>query len=86
MYAQLGARGVLVVQTAVVGNTLLLLCPGVYFERTLRCATVPCIRVLEVVLHWTDDVADPQHAVSSDALRRLAGFTDSRGRKIKVGI
>ena len=36
------------------------------------------------MLHWTDDVSDPQHAVSSDALRRLESFTDARGRRLKV--
>lgn len=39
---------------------------------------------LQVVLHWTDDTADPQHAVSLDALRRLEGFKDARGRQLKV--
>lgn len=40
--------------------------------------------VLKVVLHWTDNIADPQYAVSSDALRRLEEFTDARGRRLKV--
>lgn len=38
----------------------------------------------QVVLHWTDDVADPQHAISSDALHRLENVVDARGRRIKV--
>lgn len=42
------------------------------------------LAVLKVVLHWTDDIADPQYAVSSDALRRLEGFQDARGRPLKV--
>ncbi len=42
------------------------------------------ITVLKVVLHWTDDVTDPQHAASLDALRRLEGFEDARGRPLKV--
>eukprot|EP00752_Nemacystus_decipiens_P012834 g11365.t1 len=42
------------------------------------------VRPGEVVLHWTDDITDPQHAVSSDALRRLEGFRDARGRRLKV--
>lgn len=47
---------------------------------------MPCVRIamLKVVLHWTDDVTDPQHAVSLDALRRLEGFEDARGRPLKV--
>jgi len=47
----------------------------------------PCVVRLtmrKVVLHWTDDVTDPQHAVSLDALRRLEGFEDARGRPLKV--
>lgn len=45
---------------------------------------LPSIAVFEVVLHWTDNLADPQYAVSSDALRRIEGFTDARGRQLKV--
>lgn len=37
-----------------------------------------------MVLHWTDDVDDDQHAISVDALNRLEKFTDSRGRRLKV--
>ena len=43
-----------------------------------------CIAMLKVLLHWTDDVTDPQHAVSLDALRRLEGFVDAKGRPLKV--
>eukprot|EP00903_Cladosiphon_okamuranus_P012776 g11942.t1 len=42
------------------------------------------VRPGEVVLHWTDDIADPQYAVSSDALQRLEDFQDARGRQLKV--
>lgn len=38
----------------------------------------------EVILHWTDDVRDPQHAISLDALHRLETTVDARGRKLKV--
>lgn len=48
------------------------------------CTAVCHDAVLKVILHWTDDVADPQYAVSSDALRRLEGFEDARGRRLKV--
>ncbi len=37
-----------------------------------------------VALHWTDDPADPQHAISVDALARLEGMTDARGRSLEV--
>jgi len=38
----------------------------------------------EVVLTWTDDVADPQHAISLDALRRLETYRDAKGRPLHV--
>lgn len=37
-----------------------------------------------MVLHWTDDVDDDQHAISVDALDRLEKFTDAKGRRLKV--
>ncbi|HMD52027.1 MAG TPA: agmatine deiminase [Solirubrobacteraceae bacterium] len=37
-----------------------------------------------VLLTWTDDASDPQHAVSRDALRRLRAATDARGRSLEV--
>jgi agmatine deiminase len=37
-----------------------------------------------VVLTWTDDAADPQHAISRDALRRLETTTDARGRRLEI--
>jgi agmatine deiminase len=37
-----------------------------------------------VLLTWTDDEADPQHAISRDALARLQSATDARGRKLEV--
>jgi agmatine deiminase len=37
-----------------------------------------------VALHWTDDEADPQHAISADALARLRAMTDARGRELEV--
>lgn len=39
-----------------------------------------------MILHWTDDVRDPQHAISLDALHRLETTVDARGRKLKVGL
>jgi agmatine deiminase len=38
----------------------------------------------QVVLTWTDDVKDPQHAISSEALRILESSTDARGHKLVV--
>ena len=46
----------------------------------LACFTAPGV----VALTWTDDEADPQHAVSADAERRLLSMTDARGRPIEV--
>ena len=37
-----------------------------------------------VLLTWTDDSGDPQHAISRDALERLDGATDARGRTLEV--
>jgi agmatine deiminase len=37
-----------------------------------------------VLLTWSEDESDPQHAISLDALRRLQAATDARGRAIEV--
>ena len=37
-----------------------------------------------VLLTWVDDPADPQHAISADALARLEAATDARGRPFEV--
>ena len=37
-----------------------------------------------VALTWTEDQEDPQHAISSDARRRLEAATDARGRSLEV--
>ncbi len=37
-----------------------------------------------VLLTWTDEESDPQHAISHDALKRLRAATDARGRRIEV--
>jgi len=37
-----------------------------------------------VLLTWTEDESDPQHAISRDARRRLEGTTDAAGRAIEV--
>jgi agmatine deiminase len=42
------------------------------------------VRPGAVVLTWTDDRDDPQHARSTDARRRLEAATDARGRSLEV--
>jgi agmatine deiminase len=37
-----------------------------------------------VLLTWVEDQADPQHAISRDALERLEAATDARGRHFEV--
>jgi agmatine deiminase len=37
-----------------------------------------------VLLTWTADERDPQHAISRDALERLEAATDARGRSLEV--
>ena len=46
----------------------------------LACFVKPGV----VALTWTDDTADPQYAVSKDALERLESTRDARGREISV--
>jgi agmatine deiminase len=37
-----------------------------------------------VLLTWSEDESDPQHAISRDALQRLEATHDARGRSIEV--
>ncbi|PRW60837.1 agmatine deiminase [Chlorella sorokiniana] len=37
-----------------------------------------------VLLAWTDDESDPQHAISKEAFQILSGTTDAQGRKLQV--
>jgi agmatine deiminase len=59
---------------------------GVYLDETnghvdnLLCVVRPGL----VLLTWTDDVDDPQHAISVEARKRLESVTDARGRTIEV--
>jgi agmatine deiminase len=59
---------------------------GVYNDETdghvdnLACFVRPGV----VLLTHSDDATDPQHAISQDALERLAAATDARGRAIEV--
>jgi agmatine deiminase len=60
--------------------------PGTFNDETdghvdnICCFAAPGV----VLLHWTDDVSDPQHAISADALDRLERMTDARGRSLTV--
>ena len=59
---------------------------GVYNDETnghvdnLACFARPGV----VLLSYSDDESDPQHAISRDALERLEASTDARGRQIEV--
>jgi agmatine deiminase len=59
---------------------------GVFGDETdghvdnLACFARPGV----VLLTWVEDPADPQHAISRDALERLEAATDARGRRLEV--
>jgi agmatine deiminase len=59
---------------------------GVYNDETdghidnLACFARPGV----VLLTYTEDESDPQHAISRDALERLQAATDARGRSLEV--
>lgn len=59
---------------------------GVYNDETdghvdnIACFARPGV----VLLTWTDDESDPQHAISRDALQRLQAASDARGRSLEV--
>ena len=67
-------------------TTVIWLGSGVHGDETdghidnLACFTAPG----HVALTWTDDRADPQYAISRDALRRLQLARDARGRALDV--
>jgi agmatine deiminase len=67
-------------------RTVIWLGQGVFGDETdghidnLACFTSPG----HVALTWTDDRADPQYAISRDALRRLRLARDARGRTLEV--
>ena len=46
----------------------------------LACFIAPGV----VALTWTEDRADPQYAISADALDRLGSARDARGRSLEV--
>ena len=59
---------------------------GVYNDETdghidnLACFARPGVALLT----WTEDQSDPQYAISRDALERLGGARDARGRSLEV--
>lgn len=59
---------------------------GIYNDETNgHVDNIACfIRPGEVLLSWTDDVNDPQYAISKDAYNRLSHTVDARGRKLIV--
>lgn len=67
-------------------ETVIWLGRGVHLDETdghvdnLACFTSPG----HVALTWTDDVRDPQHEISLDALQRLRSARDARGRALTV--
>jgi agmatine deiminase len=67
-------------------ETVIWLGQGLFNDETdghvdnLACFAKPGV----VILAWTDDTSDPQHAISADALRRLRAASDARGRKLEV--
>ncbi|WP_299003978.1 agmatine deiminase [uncultured Caulobacter sp.] len=67
-------------------ETVLWLGKGVHLDETDGHVDNLCRFVApgEVVLTWTDDPADPQYPISQDALRRLEGYRDAKGRALKV--
>ena len=83
----LGRRQIETLLRAYTGaTTILWLGEGVFNDETdghidnLACFVAPG----EVALTWTDDVRDPQHAISRDALERLTDARDAQGRRLKV--
>jgi agmatine deiminase len=46
----------------------------------LACFAQPGV----VLLTWTEDASDPQHAISADARERLEAAVDARGRRLEV--
>ena len=67
-------------------SKLIWLGQGLYDDETdghvdnLACFARPGV----VLLTWTDDESDPQHAISRDAHERLIAASDARGRSLEV--
>jgi len=67
-------------------ETVIWLGEGVYRDETDGHVDNLCrfVAPAEVALTWTDDTADPQHAVCRDAEARLARARDALGRSLKI--
>jgi agmatine deiminase len=67
-------------------STVIWLGQGVVNDETVgHIDNLACFaRPGEVCITWTDDVRDPQWAVSNDALQRLQAARDARGRRLKI--
>jgi agmatine deiminase len=67
-------------------DTIVWLGKGVHLDETDGHVDNLCayVRPGEVVLTWTNDRNDPQYDISRDALERLMGARDARGRRFKV--
>jgi agmatine deiminase len=67
-------------------STVIWLGHGVYDDETdghvdnLACFARPGV----VLLTWSEDESDPQHAISRDAQARLLAVSDARGRSLEV--
>ncbi|MDR1413010.1 MAG: agmatine deiminase [Actinomycetes bacterium] len=59
---------------------------GIYLDETNGHVDNICnfVRPGEVLLAWTDDESDPQHAISAENLAILEAARDARGRKLTV--
>lgn len=59
---------------------------GVFMDETDGHVDNLCcfVRPGEVLLHWTEDVSDPQYEISKDAYLRLSHCTDARNRKLVI--
>lgn len=67
-------------------DSVLWLPKGVYLDETDGHIDNFCRFVApgEVVLTWTDDTGDPQHAISAEAFDLLASMRDAKGRALKI--
>ena len=67
-------------------DTVLWLPRGVYLDETSGHVDNFCrfVRPGHVMLTWTDDVNDPQYAISNEALQILKTARDARGRRLEV--
>ena len=67
-------------------DTIIWLGQGVFNDETSGHVDNLCcfVRPGVVALTWTDDPADPQHAISQDAFERLSQAVDAHGRRLEI--